>query len=67
MLYDYIAIKARASPCRIWEKLPIEREKNAIAFGIFFALDVDLAVDKAHDAVSELFVDDGFNGISVDE
>ena len=36
----------------------LERENNAVAFGVGLLVDADLAVDHGHDAVAELLVDE---------
>ena len=45
----------------------LERENNAVAFGVGLLVDADLAVDHGHDAVAELLVDERLDGRTVDE
>ena len=45
----------------------LERENDAVAFGVGLLGDADLAVDHGHDAVAELLVDERLDGRTVDE
>ena len=45
----------------------LERENDAVAFRVRLLVDADLTVNHRHNTVTELLMDEGLNGRSVDE
>ena len=50
----------------VGEELPVERDDDAVALGVGAAFDGQVEVDRAHDPVAELLVDELLDGGSVD-
>ena len=62
----------RPQRCRQWSVRPVgqelaaHRDADAVALGVRLALQVHVEIDRAHDAVAELLVDQGLEGAAVD-
>src|SRR5215470_1719447 len=50
----------------IWEEFAAEGELDAVAFRVGLTLDTHIEIDRAHDAVTELFLDQFLPGRPVD-